>query len=124
MASGAWESIVLNGRRFTCKNDDSVKTKLPGFENEIIVGGDGTTYQKKTRHTGSISDINVICNPANDDFEFLQELQDSFEFFPVSGTKLDGTVYSGNMQLTDALEHDDSENTVSLSLEGTLEKQG
>lgn len=124
MASGAWESIVLNGRRFTCKSDDSVKTKLPGYENETIVGGDGTMYIKKTRHAGSISDINVICNPANDDFEFLQGLQDSMDFFPVSGTKLDGTVYSGSMQLTDAIEHDDGENTVSLSLEGTLEKQG
>lgn len=124
MASGAWESIILNGRRFACKNDDSVKTKLPGFENEVIVGGDGSNWLKKTRHAGSISDITVICNPKNDDFEFLNELQNSMEFFPVSGTKLDGTVYSGTMQLTDAVEHDDGENTVGLTLEGTLEKQG
>lgn len=124
MASGAWESIVLNGRRFACKADDSVKVTLPGFENEVIVGGDGSNWLKKTRHAGKISDINVICNPANEDLEFLQELADSLEFFPVSGTKVDGTVYGGEMQLVEAIEHDEGENVVGLTLNGSLEKQG
>jgi len=123
MASGAWESIIINGRRFTCKNDDSVKVQIPGYENEVMTAGDGSTFIKKKYHTGQISDINVFCNPKNDDFEFLQEVQNSMEFVPVSGTKLDGTVYNGEMQITDALEHDDSENTVSLTLMGKLEKQ-
>ena len=124
MASGAWESIVLDGRRFACKADDSVKVTLPGFENEVIVGGDGSNWLKKTRHAGKISDINVICNPANEDHEFLQGLADSMEFFPVSGTKVNGTVYGGDMQITKTVEHDDSENVVGLELSGKLEKQG
>lgn len=123
MASGAWESIVINGRRFTCKADDSVKVQLPGFSNEVLTAGDGSTYIKKEMHAGQISDINVFCNPKNDDLEFLQEQQNSMEFLPINGTKLDGTVYNGEMQITEALEHDDSENTVTLTLMGKLEKQ-
>jgi len=123
MASGAWESIVINGRRFVCKSDDSVKVQLPGYENEVLTAGDGSTYIKKTYHTGQISDINVFCNRKNNDLEFLQEQQDSMEFLPINGTELDGTVYNGEMQITEALEHDDSENTVTLTLMGKLEKQ-
>ncbi len=88
-----------------------------------MTAGDGSTYIKKEMHAGQISDINVFCNPKNDDLEFLQEQQNSMEFLPINGTKLDGTVYNGEMQITEALEHDDSENTVTLTLMGKLEKQ-
>lgn len=48
MASGAWESITIKGRRFTCKADDDVNYHLSGgFENEVLVQGDGTMQQKK-----------------------------------------------------------------------------
>lgn len=124
MASGAWESIIINGRRFACKSDDSVSFKLDGFENETITAGDGSAYLKKTRHTGSISGINVICIPENGDFEFLQETQDALDFVDISGTMLDGSVLSGKMQITDAIEFDSSENVAELTLEGHLEKQG
>lgn len=123
MASGAWESIVINGRRFACKNDDSVTYKLDGFENEMIVGGDGSQYQKKTRHVGAISGLTLICNLENGDPEFLNDCQKSLDFFPVSGTMIDGTVLGGEMQFTDQLEFDSSENTCGVSLEGHLEKQ-
>ena len=49
MASGAWESIVINGRRFTCKADDDITFNLGGFKNEAIVQGDGSFTEKKER---------------------------------------------------------------------------
>ncbi len=122
MASGAWESIVIDGRRFTCKADDDVTYNISGFQNEILPQGDGSNQIKKTRHAGKISGINVTIDDGRDDFEFLQQVQDKLEFVSVSGTKVDGTVLSGNMQLTEILEASSAENTIELTLEGSLEK--
>lgn len=124
MASGAWESIVIDGRRFACKSNDNVNYTLDGFENEVMTGGDGSTYLHKTKHTGSISSITLFLNNENEDASFLQQVQDKMDFVSVSGTMIDGTVLSGNMQLTDKLEINSGENTVGVSLEGHLEIQG
>lgn len=123
MASGAWESITINGRRFTCKADDDVTYHLSGgFENEILPQGDGTMQMKKTRVSGAISGININIDDSRDDLEFIEQCQNSTSFFPVTGTKVDGTVLSGSMQITDKNDVSSAENTLELSLEGTLEK--
>lgn len=123
MASGAWESITINGRRFTCKADDDVNYHLSGgFENEILMQGDGSMQQKKTRVPGAISGININIDDSRDDLEFIEECQNSLDFFPVTGTKVDGTVLAGNMQITDKNDVSSAENTLELSFEGTLEK--
>lgn len=123
MASGAWESITINGRRFTCKADDDVTYHLSGgFENEILMQGDGSMTHKKTRVPGAISGININIDDSRDDLEFIEECQNSLDFFPVTGTKVDGTVLAGNMQITDKNDVSSAENTLELSLEGTLEK--
>lgn len=122
MASGALESIVINGRRFTCKSDDSCEIELPGFHNETIVHGDGSTTYKKIRHTGHISGINIFMDVERGDLEFLQEAQNGLEPFDVSATEVDGTVYSGSMQITAEIKKTSGENTVSITLEGSVEK--
>lgn len=122
MASGALESIVINGRRFTCKADDDCEIELPGFSNETIVHGDGSTTYKKTRHTGHISGINLLLDNDRDDHEFLQEAQNSLEPLDISATEVDGTVYGGSMQLTEELTRSTGENSMGITLEGSLEK--
>lgn len=123
MASGAWESITINGRRFTCKADDDVTYHLSGgYENEILPQGDGTMQMKKTRVSGAISGININIDDSRDDLEFIEQCQNGTDFFPVTGTKVDGTVLSGSMQITDKNDVSSAENTLELSLEGTLEK--
>lgn len=119
MASGAWESIIIDGTRYSCKADDSVTVKLPGFKNEVLVAGDGTNYLKKTKEQGSISGLNIFCVP--EEFVELKEKQDSLSFLDVSGTMIDGTTVSGYMQITDAVELDSSENVVGITLEGNCE---
>lgn len=122
MASGALESIVIKGRRFTCKADDEAEILLSGYSNEEIVQGDGSVKWKKTRHAGHISGINVNIDDARDDLEFLQECQNSLDPFDVTATKVDGTVYSGSVQITDEIPENAGENTVELTLVGEIEK--
>lgn len=122
MASGALESITINGRRFVCKSDDEANIKLSGFSNEEIVHGDGSISWKKTRHAGELSGFSVQIDDTRDDFEFLQEVADGLESVAVTATKVDGTVYSGSMQITEELEENAGENTCELTLVGTLEK--
>lgn len=122
MASGALESIVINGRRFTCKNDDDCEIELPGFSNETVVHGDGTVTYKKVRHTGHISGINLLLDNDRDDHEFLQEAQNSLDALDISATEVDGTVYAGSMQLTEELTRSTGENSMPVILQGNLEK--
>ena len=124
MASGCIESIVINGRRFKTDADDSCKITYDGFENEVKPNGDGTMRIVKSRHTGKIEGLNIIMDPSRDDQEFIQEAQDSTDFFDVSATLVDGVVVGGTMQLTEAVATDLKEGTASITLEGTLEKLG
>jgi hypothetical protein len=118
-SGGALESIVINGRRFTCDAEDEPKFKLPGFENEVVANADGSMRQKKTRVIGTISDINIVTDDSRGDQQFIEEAAASLEFFAVSATKVDGTLVSGSMQITDEKTLDGKANTMSITLSGT-----
>lgn len=118
-SGGALESIVINGRRFTCDAEDEPKFKLPGFENEVLANADGSMRQKKTRVIGTISDINIVTDDSRGDQQFIEGAAASLEFFAVSATKVDGTLVSGSMQITDEKTLDGKANTMSITLSGT-----
>lgn len=118
-AGGALESIVINGRRFTCDAEDEPKLKMPGFENEVAANADGTFRQKKTRVAGTISDVNIVTDDERGDQAFIEESAASLEFLSVSATKIDGTVISGSMQITDEKVVDGKANTMAISLAGS-----
>ena len=118
-SGGALESIVINGRRFTCDAEDEPKFKLPGFENEVVANADGSMRQKKTRVIGTISDINIVTDDSRGDQQFIEEAAASLEFFAVSATNVDGTLVSGSMQITDEKTLDGKANTMSITLSGT-----
>ena len=117
-AGGALESIVINGRRFTCDAEDEPKFKLPGFENEVVANADGTFRQKKTRVAGTITDINIVTDDSREDQQFIEESAAGLDFLAVSATKVDGTLVSGNMQITDEKTLDGKANTMAISLAG------
>lgn len=118
-AGGALESIVINGRRFTCDAEDEPKFKMPGFENEVAANADGTFRQKKTRVMGTISDVNIVTDDERGDQAFIEESAASLEFLSVSATKIDGTVISGSMQITDEKVLDGKANTMAINLAGS-----
>lgn len=117
-AGGALTSIVINGRSFTCDAEDEPKFKLPGYENEVAPNADGTFRQKKTRVAGTITDVNIVTDDARGDHQFIEETAASLDFVAVNATKIDGTIVSGNMQITDAKELDGKANTMAISLAG------
>lgn len=122
MASGAFESIVIGGRRFACKSDDSPKTKLKGKQNETIMKGDGTVSVKQEWTAGYIKDINVEIDGTRADFEFLQNLQNKGETVSITATKVDGSVLAGDVYIVDEIEKDEGEGFVGLNLEGDIEQ--
>lgn len=122
MASGALESITLDGRRYSCANDDTVNIAVDGWTNETIQHSDGTFSVKKTRMPGHVTGVNVKCDNGKDDEEHLQGLAARLEPFPFSCTEVDGTVHTGQVIITDQAERDLSTNYVELSLEGHVEK--
>lgn len=118
MAGGALESIVINGRHFTCDAEDEPKFKMPGFENEVVANSDGTSRVKKTRVVGTITDINIVTDDSRGDQAFIEEAAANLDFVSVSATKIDGTLISGNMQITDEKVLDGKANTMAISLAG------
>ena len=117
-AGGALASIVLDGRRFTCDGGDEPKFKLPGYENEVVPNADGTYRIKKTRVAGTITDINIVTDDERGDHAFIEEAAAKNDFLAISGTKIDGTLISGNMQITDEKTLDGKANTMAISLAG------
>lgn len=123
-AAGALESIVLKGRRFSTGADDTPNIATSSWSNETVMHSDGTFDIKKTRVPGHITGVKVSCANGKDDQEYIDELQAELEPFPVNATLVDGTVYTGQMHITDQGERDLTTNYMELSLEGTLEKMG
>jgi len=117
-SSGALESIVIGGRRFTCDAEDEPKFKLPGFENEVLPNSDGSFRQKKKRVPGTWTDLNIVIDDSRGDQAYIEELAASLDFVDVSGTKVDGTLVSGLMQITDEKVLDGGANTMAISLAG------
>lgn len=122
MATGAFESIVIGGRRFATKADDSVETLLKGKTNETIMHGDGSWHHKQEWHPGHITGLNIIVDDAKKDKEFLQDLQNGGEPISITATKVSGVVISGSVQIIDELACKEDEGTIELNLEGDVEE--
>lgn len=122
MVGGPVKTIAINGRLFTSDSEDAVSITLPGYNNEVKPNGNGTNRLIKSRHVGVIEGVSLAIDQSRGDMEFLQETADSLEFVPVTLTLVDDTVYSGNMQLTEAVATDTKETTASVTLNGDVEK--
>ena len=121
---GPFESHTLNGRRFVCDSDDDAQIQLQGLSNEVKVNGDGSLRLLKGRHPGTIEGTNLEYNPANGDDDYLKELKDGNDWINYSGTEVDGTVWSGKVQITGDLKFSTKNKTVPITLTGTFQKQG
>jgi hypothetical protein len=124
MLAGPFESHTLGGRRFAPDAEDAVQMQLGGKSNDVVPNGDGTNRVKQSRIVASIEGANLQFDPENGDVEYLQELRDAGKLFDYSGTTNDGTIYSGSMQIVDDLKFDFKEGTVSITLKGSVTKQG
>ena len=84
----------------------------------MVANSDGTSRVKKTRVVGTITDINIVTDDSRGDEQFIEQTASNLDFVPISATKIDGTLISGNMQITDEKVLDGKANTMALSLAG------
>lgn len=125
IVGGSLRECSINNRIFQCPADAAVKIKTGGFSNEIMPTGSGTSIMQKTRVCAGIEGLVVAIDANNDDLKFLQDIADGEVFVPVTVTLADGNTYSGDLQITDAPEHDTQKATCELKLAGEnkIEKQ-
>lgn len=116
---GSIESVSLDGRIFAVAADADSNRKLGGFENEVSPNGDGTSRLQKTRVSWSIDGLTLSIDDTRADAEYLQELQDGLDFFPVAVTYASGIVYQGTGQLVAETAISSQSTTASVALMGT-----
>lgn len=120
---GPWESITLNGRTFAVAQDSSPTLDLGGDTNTVEMNGNGTFRITKEKRPALAESINVEADPDRGDLEFLKDLSDDTDVFPVSATKVNGTVYSGACIITDPVVENQDKATAEIKLSGSFTKQ-
>ena len=115
---GSIEAITLDGRNFPVAADAESQRKIGGFENEVLSNGDGTARLIKTRVPLSLDGLTVEVDDGRGDDEFLQELSDRTEFFPISITYASGKTYQGTAQIVGEKQTSSQNATAAISLAG------
>lgn len=115
---GSIESITLRGRIYSVAADAEAQRKLGGFENEVMANGDGSARLIKTRVPLSINGLVVSLDDNRGDQEFLQELQDLKDFFPIVITYASGKSYGASAQITGEAPGSSQSTTATINLSG------
>lgn len=115
---GSIESITLDGREFPVAADAEAQRKLGGFENEVQANGNGTARLIKTRVPLSLDGMTVESDDDRGDQEFLQELSNRSDFFPIAITYASGLTYQGTAQIVGETQVSSQNATASISLMG------
>lgn len=116
---GSIESVTLNGRNFAVGADTEVQRKLGGYENEVQTNGDGTARLIKTRVPLSLDGLNIEIDDDRSDQEFLQDLSNLTDFFPISISYASGKTYQGTAQLVGETQSSSQSAMATISLSGT-----
>lgn len=116
---GSIRSVTLDGRSFSVAADADASLFPGGFQNEVQANGDGTGRMVKTQAPSSLSDVPLSIDNSLGDLQFIQELANRNDFFAVTMTLADGSVYQGNAQITGEPVMSTQNSTVPVSLMGT-----
>ncbi len=122
---GSIESVTLDGREFPVAADAEAQRKLGGFENEVQANGNGTARLIKTRVPLSIDGLTVEVDDDRGDQEFIQDLANRNDFFPVAITYASGNTYQGTAQVVgeNPASSQNATQAISLMGPGVLSKQ-
>ena len=122
---GSIESVTFDGREFAVAADAEAQRKLGGWENEVQMNGNGTARMVKTRAPLSIDGLTLDTDDDRGDQEFIQELADRNDFFPIAITFASGITYQGTAQITGDLQASSQSamTTVNIMGPGQLTKQ-
>lgn len=115
---GSIESLTMDGRNFPVAADAEAQRKLGGFENEVMMNGNGTARLIKTRVPLSIDGLTLENDDSRGDQEFIQELANRNAFFPIVITYASGVSYQALAQITGEIQSSSNNATTSVSLMG------
>ena len=115
---GSLEGLHLDGRIFAIAADAESNRKLGGFENEVVANGDGSARIIKTRVPLSLDGLTVEVDDDRGDHEFLQDLADRKDFFPIALVYASGITYQGTAIITSEMQASSQSTTAEVSLMG------
>lgn len=115
---GSIESVTLDGREYAVAADAEAQRKLGGFENEVASNGNATARIIKTRVPLMIDGLTLEIDDSRGDHEFLQELSNRNDFFPIAITYASGVTYQGTAQITGETQVSSQAQTAAVSLMG------
>ena len=115
---GSIESVILDGRNFAVAADAEAQRKLGGFENEVQANGDGTARLVKTRVPLSIDGLTLEIDDDRGDHEFLQDLSNRNDFWPLAITYASGITYQGTAQIVGETQASTQNATAAVSFMG------
>jgi len=119
MAGGSIQEVTLKNRRFAVAADAEVNRKLGGFENEVQANGDGSVRIVKTRVPFKLDGLQLSIDDNAGDQEFLQELADGNDSFPITITLVSGNAYQGTATITGEIQTSTMNQTCTVTLEGS-----
>lgn len=115
---GSIEAVALDGRIFAVAADAEASRKLGGFENEVLANGDGSARLIKTRVPLSLDGLTLEIDDDAGDQEFLQELADRNDYWPLVISYASGEDYQGTCQIVGENPASSQSATAQISLMG------
>lgn len=115
---GSIENVTLSGREFAVAADAESQRKLGGWENEFLANGNGTGRLVKTRVPFGLDGLTVEVDDSRGDAEFLQDLADRDDVWPLAITYASGKTYQGSGQIVGEMQISSQNATAALSLMG------
>lgn len=115
---GSIESVALDGRIFSVAADADSNRKLGGWENEVQANGDQTGRLIKAAVTWSVDGLTLSIDDTRADAEYLQDLQDRLDFYPIAVTYASGVVYQGTGQIVGETATSSQNTTAAVALMG------
>ncbi|MHC4620366.1 MAG: hypothetical protein ACYTEQ_21665 [Planctomycetota bacterium] len=116
---GAIVEVSVDGRAFTVAADNDASRKLGGSENELGFNGDGTARILKTVVGWALGGLQLACDDANQDQEYLQEKANLSRLYPITVTFASGLTYGGSGQILGELTFANQSTTNSLGFGGS-----
>lgn len=93
---GDIRQFTAGGREMDPKADSDFEIDLPGFDNELTLGGNGRAHATQKRTPASLSG-EIMHDPAKKDLEYVQGLANAGNPVSVTLTLVNGYTYGGTL---------------------------
>lgn len=116
---GSPQVAYINGREFEIPADNDPNLKIGGYKNSSEANGSGSGRLIKTRFLPGVEGLQLVVDESRGDLEYLQDLQDSKDYFKFSITLITEGTWYGRLQMDDEIKFSPQKTIVDLNLTGT-----